>query len=177
MLMVPYLEAEVLFRTMTDRADCVRKAHVLFLEFLKLMNHYSLLEKPLQVKAWKEMLKKHVQRSNPSYDGDEEETKESSGASSSSKQEHPMMALARQMEDRDTKIANFKLKKTIEANLERLKNYQDEEMKRDFFMTQIKLAIMKTYEQLRLTDMEIEMLQHAAGLTPQQLAENEARSA
>ena len=46
-----------------------------------------------------------------------------------------MMALARQMEDRDTKIANFKLKKTIEANLERLKNYQDEEMKRDFFMT------------------------------------------
>ena len=45
------------------------------------------------------------------------------------------MALARQMEDRDTKIANFKLKKTIEANLERLKNYQDEEMKRDFFMT------------------------------------------
>jgi len=60
MLMVPYLEAEVLFRTMTDRASCVRKAHAYFLEFLKLMNHYNLLEKPLQVKAWKEMHKKHL---------------------------------------------------------------------------------------------------------------------
>ena len=78
-----------------------------------------------------------------------------------------MVALARQMEDRDTKIANFKLKKTIEANLDRLKNYQDEEMKREFFLTQIKLSIMQTFEQLRLTDMEIEMLQHAASLTPQ----------
>ena len=78
MLMVPYLEAEVLFRTMTERADCVRKAHIYFLEFLKLMNHYELLEKPLQVKAWKEMHKKHVQRSNPNHnddEGDEEETK------------------------------------------------------------------------------------------------------
>ena len=82
MLMVPYLNAEVLFRTMTDRADCVKKAHVLFLEFLKLMNHYEQLEKPLQVKAWKEMHKKHVQRLNPGHDGDEEETKVSTGASS-----------------------------------------------------------------------------------------------
>lgn len=41
MLMVPYLEAEVLFRTMTDRPACVRKAHTYYLEFLKLMNHYE----------------------------------------------------------------------------------------------------------------------------------------
>jgi len=27
------------------------------------------------------------------------------------------------MEDRDTKIANFKLKKTLEANLDRLRDY------------------------------------------------------
>ena len=37
--------------------------------------------------------------------------------------EHPMIALARSMEDRDTKIANFRLKKALEANAERLKNY------------------------------------------------------
>ena len=73
MLMVPYLEAEVLFRTMTDRASCVRKAHAFFLEFLKLMNHYNLLEKPLQVKAWKEMHKKHLQRLNPGAAVDDEE--------------------------------------------------------------------------------------------------------
>ena len=46
MLMVPYLEAEVLFKMMTDRAAGVRKAHTYYLEFLKLMNHYNLLEKP-----------------------------------------------------------------------------------------------------------------------------------
>ncbi len=46
-----------------------------------------------------------------------------------------------------------------------LKDYQDEEMKRDFFMCQIKLSIMKTFEQLRLTDMELDMLKHAAGLS------------
>ena len=47
MLMVPYLEAEVLFRVMTDRAVNVKKAHTYFLEYLKLMNHYKMLEKPL----------------------------------------------------------------------------------------------------------------------------------
>ena len=57
-----------------------------------------------------------------------------------------MIALARQMEDRDTKIANFKLKKQLEANLDRMRDYQDEEMKRQFFMAQIKLSIMKTFE-------------------------------
>ena len=121
MLMVPYLEAEVLFRTMTDRPDCVRKAHTYFLEYLKLMNHYNLLEKPLQVKAWKEMHKKHRQRLNPGAAIDDDEEEEKGG--SKQNQEHPMIALARQMEDRDTKIANFRLKKTLEANLDRLKNY------------------------------------------------------
>lgn len=76
------------------------------------------------------------------------------------------------MEDRDSKIANYRLKKALEANLDRLKNYQDEEMKRDFYMTQIKFSIMQTFEQLRLSEMEIEMLQHASSLTPVQLAEN-----
>ena len=50
-------------------------------------------------------------------------------------------------------------------------------MKRNFFMTQIKLSIMKTFEQMRLTDMELDMLKHAAGLSQEQLAENEALSA
>ena len=36
-------------------------------------------------------------------------------------------------EDRDTKIANYKLKKAIENNLDRLKDYKDEVMKREFY--------------------------------------------
>ena len=141
MLMVPYLEAEVLFRAMTDRTAGVKKAHTYFLEYLKLMNHYNLLEKPLQVKAWKSMYKIHRQRMNPGVaEEDDEEEKEGDKNA-----EHPMIALARSMEDRDTKIANFRLKKALEANAECLKNYQDEEMKREFYMTQIKLSIMQTF--------------------------------
>jgi hypothetical protein len=53
MLMVPALEADVLFRIMEDRPEKVRQAHVYYLEFLKLMKHYELLE-PLQAKKFKE---------------------------------------------------------------------------------------------------------------------------
>ena len=77
MLMVPYLEAEVLFRTMTDRTDCVRKAHTYYLEYLKLMNHYEILEKPLQVKAWKALYKKHRERTNGGVGDDDDEEEES----------------------------------------------------------------------------------------------------
>jgi len=36
--------------------------------------------------------------------------------------------------NRDAKIANYKLKKLLECNIERLRDYQDEEMKRDFYI-------------------------------------------
>jgi len=39
------------------------------------------------------------------------------------------------MEDRETKIANYKLKKMLESNLERLREYRDEEKKREFYKT------------------------------------------
>ena len=92
MLMVPYLEAEVLFRIMTERSETVRKAHTYYLEYLKLMNHYNLLEKPVQVKAWKEIRSKHQKRLNPNAvdDDEEEENKKDSSI-----QNHPMMVLAR----------------------------------------------------------------------------------
>ena len=44
MLMVPCLEADVLFRLMDDRSERVRQAHTYYLEYLKLMKHYNLLE-------------------------------------------------------------------------------------------------------------------------------------
>ena len=150
MLMVPYLEAEVLFRTMTDRASCVKKAHTYYLEFLKLMNHYRLLE-TLQVKVWKALSKENRERNNQSAvdsDGDEEEKKNV---------EHPIVQLARQMEDRDTKIANYRAKKALEANLDRLRNYENEEMKREFYLQQLKLAIMNSFEQMRLTELELDI--------------------
>ena len=41
---------------------------------------------------------------------------------------NPMVQLASQFEDRDAKIAQYKLKKQLEANLDSLKDYKDEAM-------------------------------------------------
>jgi len=73
-----------------------------------------------------------------------------------------MQMLMQSMADRDSKIAAFKQKKLIEANLDRLKNYQDEEMQREFYMTQVQYSIMNTFEQLNMTAMEMEMHKHRA---------------
>lgn len=105
---------------MDSREERVKLAHTYYLEYLKLMNHYDLLEKN-QTKQWKELYKHYV----ASKKGQVEEK--------SDEQKHPMVALAADFEDRDTKIAQYKFKKEIEANLERLKSYKDEEMKREFY--------------------------------------------
>ena len=71
------------------------------------------------------------------------------------------------MEDRDTKIANYKMKKLIETNLDLLKNYKDEETKRKFYQEQLKLSIFQTFENLRMTEMELQIHAHAATLSPE----------
>jgi len=43
--MAPFYEAEVLFRIMDNRAERVKMAHTFYLEYIKLLNHYGLLEK------------------------------------------------------------------------------------------------------------------------------------
>lgn len=45
LLMIPYYQANVLMRLMEDRDANVRKGHTYYLEYLKLMNHYDLLDK------------------------------------------------------------------------------------------------------------------------------------
>lgn len=58
-----------------------------------------------------------------------------------------------------------------------LKDYKDEQMKRDFYMGQIRKSVFVSFEQLRLIEMELMMLKHKASLTPEQVAENERKSA
>ena len=151
MLMVPCLEADVLFRLMDNRAERVRQAHTYYLEYLKLMKHYNLLE-PQQEKKCKEFMKKNQQRLKGKNSGEEES-------------KHPAQLLMGAMEDRETKIANYKLKKMLESNLERLREYRDEEKKREFYKTQIQLSIMGALDQLSLTEMEIQVLAHKSSLT------------
>lgn len=74
--MVPALEADVLYRMMDERHERVRQSHVYYLEFLKLMRHYELLE-PTQITNFKDF----QQRYKDSLRGkalaeDEEQTKD-----------------------------------------------------------------------------------------------------
>lgn len=51
LLLVPCFEADVLYRMMAgDRLEKVKQAHVFYLEFLKLMKHYNLLEEAQEKK-------------------------------------------------------------------------------------------------------------------------------
>ena len=59
--MIPYYQADVLMRLMTDRDEFVKKGHTYYLEYLKLMNHYSLLDKG-QIQLWKTFYKEHADR-------------------------------------------------------------------------------------------------------------------
>jgi hypothetical protein len=43
--LVPFYEADVLYRVMDNRSKRVELAQTFYLEYLKLMNHYGLLDK------------------------------------------------------------------------------------------------------------------------------------
>ena len=45
LLMAPFYQAEVLFRIMDNRSERVKMAHVFYLEYLKMLDHYGVLEK------------------------------------------------------------------------------------------------------------------------------------
>ena len=45
LLMAPYYQADLLFRIMDNRAERVKLAHVFFIEYLRLLNHYGILDK------------------------------------------------------------------------------------------------------------------------------------
>ena len=57
LLMAPYYEADVLFRIMDKRAERVKLSNVFYIEYLRLLQHYGVLEKE-QVQQFKRITKK-----------------------------------------------------------------------------------------------------------------------
>ena len=49
-------------------------------------------------------------------------------------------------------------------------------MKREFYKTQIEYSILNTFEALKMSALELEMLKYKATLTPDQIAADEAKS-
>lgn len=99
--MVPYYEADTLLRIMDNRKDRVKLAQTFYLEYLKLMNHYGMLDKDQKAK-WKAMSKE-------SYQEDEEEE----GKPKEAKTFGPINF--DHFINRDEKIAMFRRKKDIET--------------------------------------------------------------
>ena len=70
--------------------------------------------------------------------------------------------------NRNAKIAQMKLKKDLETQLDALRDYKDEDMKRDFYMNQLKYSVIKSLEQLGLATQELKLLEHRATLPKDQ---------
>ena len=171
LLMAPYYVADTLFRIMDSRGERVEMAHCFYLEYLKLLDHYELLEK-----HHKQILKIYLKKQKVNYvkgrkDASAEEVKEIEEILRELQASKP-----NPYEDREAKITDFKLKKQISEQLDMLKNYQDEETKRNFYMAQIKRSIFSSFEQLRLIEMELEILKHQASLSPEQIEQERKRS-
>jgi hypothetical protein len=123
LLLVPYYEADTLYRIMDNRAERVKLSQTFYLEYLKLMNHYEQLDSDQKAK-WKLMAKE-------AYLGQEED-------------EEPGKKVATygpvnfdHFINRNDKIAMFKRKKEIETQLDMLRDYKDEDMRRNFYMASL----------------------------------------
>ena len=108
LLMAPFYEADVLFRIMNKRFERVKMAHCFYLEYLRLLDHYGILEKP-QRKVWKTYIKKQrIAYTKERTDASAEEVKELEELMNELMAEKP-----NPYEDREAKVAAFKMKKLI----------------------------------------------------------------
>lgn len=62
--------------------------------------------------------------------------------------------------NRNDKIAMFKRKKDIETQLDMLRDYKDEDKKREFYMAQLQHSVVRSFEQLTLIFQEMKLLDH-----------------
>ena len=140
-MMAPYYQADLLFRIMDKRAERVKMAQVFYIEYLRLLNHYGVLEKE-QIKVWKSLIdKQKVAFTMARTDLMPEEVKECQELLKELTANKP-----NPFQDRESKIAEFRLKKTISAQLDMLKNYEDEDTKREFYMAQIRHSVLNSFE-------------------------------
>lgn len=141
LLMAPFYQADLLYRIMDNRGERIKLAHIFYLEYLRLLSHYGVLSTD-QTRAWKLWMNRHkVNVIKQKTDACIEELKEI---------EEILSEIAMQKknpyEDREAKIAEFKNKKLISQQMDALKDYKDEEMKREFYMAQINQSVYMCFE-------------------------------
>jgi len=108
--MAPYYEADLLYRIMDNRMERVKMAEVFYVEYLRMLCHYGVLDEN-QMKTWKLILKKQkVKVMTSRSDALPEEIKEAQEIMRDIEASKPSP-----YENRDQKVAEFKLKKLIET--------------------------------------------------------------
>lgn len=130
--------------TSGDRKDIVNCADTYFKDFLKRCNNYGL----------------------SNYHFKEEEKEEQP----ENKNKTEFDLIASQVNTRAGKIQKFKEQKELKARLEDLKKnveneHCDEEIKRDYFVTMIKLFVHEATDELSSIETEKEILEHMSKLT------------
>ena len=139
-LLLPYYQAETLFRLMDDRKKRVQSAKQFYDEFLKLMNHYELLDE-VSKKVWKASIHPEEARSAPKLSA---------------------------MDERAEKIEEHKRKKLIEQKIEKLKDSEDDDDIKEFWMNMLYMAILKAISGLRSIDLEFQLLVYRDSLPQDQ---------
>mmetsp|Transcript_9600 Transcript_9600/g.9387 ORF Transcript_9600/g.9387 Transcript_9600/m.9387 type:complete len:286 (-) Transcript_9600:5-862(-) len=119
-----------MFRFMEDRKKRIQVSKDFFNEFLKLMDHYNLVDEASK-KIWKASM----------------HPEEASNV--------PKMTAT---EDRAAKIEEFKKKKLIEAQIEKLKGSDDDKDIKEFWLNMIYQGIMKSISGLKSIDLEFQLL-------------------
>lgn len=131
---------------MDDRKKRVQSSKNFFDEFLKLMNHYSLLDENSK-RAWKFSMHPEESRDAPKVTP---------------------------QEDRANKIEEFKRKKLIEQQIEKLKNSTDDGDIKEFWLNMLNLSIIKAIAGLKSIDLEFQLLVYRDSLPLDQRGPPEA---
>ena len=130
LLLLPYYQAETMYRIMDDRKKRIQTSKTFYDEFMKLMNHYALVDE-MAKNAWKASISPEEFRSGPKLTP---------------------------LEERTSKIEELKRRKLIEQKVDKLKDSEDDDDIKEFWMNMIHLSIIKTLAAFKSIDMEFQIL-------------------
>ena len=135
-LLLPYYQAETMFRLMDDRKKRIQVSKQFYDEFLKLMNHYELVSDDAK-RVWKASIHPEEVRSQPKLSA---------------------------MEDREQKIKELKQKKILQATIDKLKDSEDLKDVKEFWLSMIDLSIYKATAAFKSIDLEFQLLAYRDSL-------------
>ena len=136
LLLLPYYQAETMYRIMEDRKKSIQISKKFYDEFMKLIDHYALMDE-LTKRAWKCSINPEEFRSAPKLSP---------------------------VEERTSKIEELKRRKLIEQKVDKLKDSEEDDDIKEFWMGMINLSIMKSIAAFKSIDMEFQILAYRDSL-------------